>query len=523
MNKRMGNPIVEPELQNAMHELLQLSQSAGWRQTAAYLTLLMESRPQRPWALFRCLDVPEDLGRCLGEATGQREFVDVSAAPGGLDMWLAERVIVAFPSGGIPTANLTRELAMGPHARPPVTVALLLTDAERIESDEDLDQIQSTARRWLQPSLASDSVTSEPLATEAFLWPQNAITNAAISMRAQDDLTRLSQWLANPLDPTTRQDLDRRRVLYAIELASSECQAEPSASSLVDGKAVYEARCKLIELRDQMFARLRMDGDALEAAIRVVIETLECDLYAGLPLFVENHAHELKAGRRAADLFDTYCHEVIQHWGDQPHSAATQWDRVLADLAGQARRCGAWDLVNQALARPEYPERLLVLLERSHVALHSPDTQRLDELPHASAHTILVATVAGALLGAGAGALVGLGAAVVLGGAGVGGAMGATIRRRVQQSELLHEFEASAGETIGRIVQTFRAKLTDFVDQRIQQLQNGLNDALSDAQTALDELCRSLSKNQSVDRPERDALARLYRQLLDSTAAPPPD
>lgn len=469
----------------------------------------VESGSQFTIAVARCLDAPPEVTSWLRTQVAPAEVWDVTADITGAELWLADRVVIAFSGTSLPSARLLRELAGGPHLRPTSTVAVLSCGVELAESEEDLNVIEGAARRWMLPPSDSPNETSLNC-----LWASQPVAVASIADRVEADCQQLMTWLKTPLTAEETDELQRRRLLMAVEWVEARSPAPVQEDS---SKDFHRAQSALAELRAQALVRLRSDGDALENGIRVATDGMEHDLKANLPQFMARHAAQLANSNRADELLAAYCREAVERWAAQPRAALRQWDRTLAELDELVRSCPAWEFIRQVTGRNEYPEQIASILAAAHPELRPPVASPLPERPAPSSTTatseaIAVALV-GAMIGAGACAAVGLSAGFAAVGAAFGGAVGASIRRHQRHDRRRAQIESSLQASIAEIARLVRKDLNSMVALCLGKLRGEIITALDEAAAALDEHRSSIVARGQDATSGTESLASVRQQL----------
>lgn len=505
---------MEQQLQQCVNDLLQLATASGWTQAAAFAGKLLDSTAPPTLALIQLPQSDPELGPWLRRAAPRYELVDASTHPAGPDNWLADRVVVAFPCGGLPSASTLSDLANGPRARPQGSTLVALTGAEQIQSVEDLRLVEATAKRWLLPAEESGQPVGEIASAGGYLWTVTAISDPGRSDRVQRDLALMTRALNAALPAEVAAELDWRRVDFALNIAESEATRNIAPDVVEPRHRVYRIQNELSELRERVFTRVRSDTEALEAAIRVACDGLEHDLLAGLPRLIDSNPRALESSAAANDIFDRYCRDVLRTWEAQPHSAAVQWERAVGELKWLIESCDVWKMLASATGGDAFPERILTSLKNCGVLLHAPTTVPSPNSPrHGISSHSLVGTFATLIVGAGAGVLTGLGAPAIVAGAGLGWFVVDRFRRYSDAADLRREAIEAARQEISRAAKAARSDMSDIVAERTHQLRRELADSFAEAQQAADQVLQASSNQISQAAASREQLLKLRSRL----------
>lgn len=504
-------------------DLLALARQAGWTRTCDFTAALLADSQDSAVAVVRMLDADADALEGWLKVTGQpATTVKRASSATAAEVELAERLLVLFPCGGLPSSKDVADLRAGPLGRPAGATAIVLTNAERIQSAEDLRVVEATARRWLLPATEDGVAPPGDLSSSAaFLWSVEPIADAALAARVARDMSTLRAWISSPwASSALPESLDRHRVLAAVQMAHQELEERESEGSTAvelqtKTATVYRAHAELAELRDRVLARLRSDGQAVEAGIRAASDGLEVDLLAGLTPFVDAHLSDFADSHRAGQLLDEYCRDVLARWRGQPRSAAEHWQRSLADVEWQVKSFPAWTLINEGLQTKAYPERLVAVLARAALEFPPVGVQQSEPAVETNAgggRGVGTALVAG-LLGAGAGVLTGLGAPAVIAGLGVGALAGSWYGRNLDRTDRRRLVEDAARQELARLARHARATFTELVDRRSHELRHDLSGQFGEAAAALDQILRTSAATQPSSAEYRERLRALSTRV----------
>lgn len=447
-----------------------------------------------------------------------------------LELWRADKVVIAFPCGGLPTSDTLVALANGPLQRQPMSAVVVLIGAEAIESADDLALVESTTRRWLLAPNADGDPPRDVHAAGAYLWSRRTDTESAFSPLLARDRDALVRWLRTPLSSETLQQLDRARLHFALALLEDARHDSAEAKSIekLDRRTVYRLQDDLANLKSRVLARLRSDSEQLEMAVQQAVEDLERMLFDGLGAVVEEvsgtrHRPETAIPQRIGH----YCDDCVRAWLGGQQRLADQWRQALASLKGLLGQQD-WASIAAATGTSDYPERLLtVLSERSgndwmmdNVPRETGPIEEAALLP-ASSHPLRwsLATLGTGMLGVAAAAASGCG---VLGMAVVGAATStaaAGYQWRASRGDLRAEADLYGRQVIGDLVARIRRQAPNGISDLAGELRLQLVAEFDRLQELLDGLLRSQAPSSESEREDtvRDIRDRLNRVLAQET------
>jgi hypothetical protein len=504
-----------PTLRDIALDLNRLAGDQGWTRTTQFVQTLLDPARPRSVAMLSLLDADlAGLAAWAQAACAGDRFV--TAGPGTDELALADRLLIAFPCGGLPTADVLEALAYGPFARAAATVAVVLTGAEQIDTPEDLALVETTTRRWLLPPEKRDNPDGALAAAGGYLWADAAVADPALASRLRQDSEALARWLKQPPSPAVADRLDHDRVAFALELGDSERSAGRDDSSVRAQRGTSEALHDLGALRDRVLGRLRSEAKGLETAIVVALGGLDADLSAGLrPYLARQSIPVHDSGPAIVELLARYCQETVARWGSQPQEADRQWQKALGELAWFVREFD-WAPVNRAIGESAYPDRLLRHLHAG-PGLSQPASPRIRREPRPGPDFLSaagMAKVAGmALLGPAAAGLTGFGPVgiALAGAASIATAL--AHQWQTTRAAALGTAEECGRQMTSEIVTEFRARFTGLVDGITGSLRSALAAEFDAAQTALEAAVPSSTGRAAGDPAPSDALAALRTRL----------
>jgi hypothetical protein len=504
-----------PSHRDIAQDLARLAGEQAWLRTTEFVHAVLDAARPRTVAILRLLDA--DItgltawfdGVCPGETL-------VAAGPGSEELSLADRVLVAFPCGGLPTADVLESLSAGPFTRPAETVAIVLTAAEQIASTDDLALVESTVRRWLLPPLERENLDGVLSTAGGYLWADLPVADPVLAARLGEDSNALARWLGQPLSAVVIDRLDHDRLVFALEQGDSERSARARESKGRTPRHANDVIDDLAGIRDRVLRRLRSEAVGLETAVVVALGSLDADLSTGLQPYLARQSIPVHdSGPAIIELLARFCQQTVARWGTQPQEADRQWQRAVSELASFIREFD-WATVNRAIGDSGYPDRLLRHLLAGpglsqSVAPHiNRDTRPGPDFLSAAA----MAKVAGAaVLGPAAAGLTGFGPV------GIALAGAASIA-----TALAHQWQATRAAALGtaeecgrrmiaEIVTEFRVRFIDEVDGITSGLRSALDAEFDAAQTALDAAVSSSPGRAASGMTESDPLVDLRNRL----------
>jgi hypothetical protein len=513
-----------PSFRDIAEELARLAGEHGWTATTDFVRALLDPTRRRTVAVLRLLDadvtglVTWGAGVCPGDIA-----IDVASSADAT--WLVDRVLVAFPCGGLPTTDALEALAAGAFARPAETVAIVLTGADQIASVEDLALVEATARRWLLPRSKAEGLGGELAAEGAYLRADVPVADPGLVARLARDADALARWLREPISPEVGARLDRDRLAFALEMALSEIR---SPSDDQDGRArrwTFEVGHDLAALRERVLGRLRSEADALETAVAVAIDGLEADLSAGMRAFLDRRSIPVHdSGPAIVELVARFCQDTIQRWGTEPREADRQWQGAVGELGWLVREFD-WSPVNRAVHDPDgYPARLLRHLSRGGglgEPLAPSGPRRVLQGPEFLDGAGMAKVAGAAVLGPAAAGLAGFGpiSMALAGAASISAVMAQ--HWQATRTAALGTAEECGRRMIAETVAEFRVRFSGEVTALTGGLRSALAVEFDAAQDALDAALRS-SGPASSGPPAPDALAGLRIRLAAIPSHPEP-
>jgi hypothetical protein len=206
----------------------------------------------------------------------------------------ADKVLVVFACGQLIDAETVEMVLSSIFIRPQGSYAIALSQAEHIQTEQDVDLVERGMRRLF---LAGRTFSTDPdnlLAQGIYLWSTNATQDHWLQPRLQRDSKALIQWLQTPLreEPSIVAELERYQTLAVLQYAENEVQhalrLSQAASATVDHThRIYRAKQSIAELKEQLLSRMMMNVEGIERSMRISLQTLQADLRDGLPRYLQ--------------------------------------------------------------------------------------------------------------------------------------------------------------------------------------------------------------------------------------------
>jgi len=338
------------EPQAVLDELTSMAAEQGWTQVTGYVAQVATADRQ---VLFACAPRvhPEPLAAWLRSrdtaATTPIAQLDALAADPGPAL-AADRVVIALRCGDLlmPATISGAATVMG---KPAGSYAIVLTEADRIQSESDLAAVQ----RAVDGALLGPEGAARRAGRGLLLWSEYAVPGF-LAGRVENDSASLSQWLATVPDQSA--ELTRQRAARALALAA---EAEAAASAPSAGQTETQIR---------MLPALRTSVAGLHARVLDHLDAQAVSLTRELTASLDTMRHDL--------LRETDSPAV----GRDPHSLESlvtrrmsRWSEdaagVIAARQAQSRQHAVellgvidWGLVNDVAPRSDgrrYPEPIV--------------------------------------------------------------------------------------------------------------------------------------------------------------------
>ncbi len=476
---------MDDKIRESATDLLELSNGNGWRRGTEFLHSWLNPPARRRLAVIRAPECDSALSAWLEHAAPSWQILDLTDTPTAPEIWLAEWVVIGFPCGGLPPASLVSDLASGAQSRPMGATFVALTGAERIESEGDLQLVESTARRWLLAPAADGNPILRIADAGGLLWSSAPPSGGSLVARIVEDMESLKAAISGPLAESLARQLDRRRLVVAFELAESEAEPVAETTGAEPYRCPFDLQNELSELREQSISRFRSDSDLLESSIRICCDTLEEDLAAGLPRLVEASGRAMLHADSADEAYRRYYRGVVEKWQSRPRAAIDQWRSSVEQLRQSIDSSGIWPQVRQT-AGGDWPDTMLRALSAEEIVIRPPNASAAVFSERRGHNHGLMVTAVGAVLGMGVGMITRLGMRAALVGGGFGLAAGEILRRQRDDADQRQVLLEAMRLDIGRTVKSTRSFLADSVAERTDQLRRKLSDGFAAVARAIE-------------------------------------
>jgi hypothetical protein len=335
-------------------ELTSLATSQGWTQVTGYVAQLNAADRQ---VLIACAPNvrPEPLAAWLQSrntaSTVHIAELDALARDSGPAL-AADRVVIALRCGDllVPATIAGAATVMG---RPGGSYAIVLTEAERIQSESDLEAVLRAAGG----ALLGQEGAARRAGRGLLIWSEDAVPGF-LAARVGDDATSLARWLA--VIPEQSGQLTAQRAAYALELAAeaeavdrSAATAQPARQAGVPPRQLSALRSTAVGLHARLLDHLDAQATSLTRELKASLDTVRHDLL-----------REIGSPDRGQDprAVESLVARRMSRWSDEAARliAARQarWRQDAAELLGIID----WALVNEVVSRPDgrhYPDPIV--------------------------------------------------------------------------------------------------------------------------------------------------------------------
>ena len=337
-----------------LDELTSMAAEQGWTQVTGYVAQVATADRQ---VLVACAPRvhPEPLAAWLrsrdtAAATPIAQLDALAADPG--PALAADRVVIALRCGDLlmPATISGAATVMG---KPAGSYAIVLTEADRIQSESDLAAVQ----RAVGGALLGPEGAARRAGRGLLLWSEYAVPGFLVG-RVENDSASLSQWLATVPDKSA--ELTMQRAACALALAA---EAEGAAGSSVAARSAGEAESQI-----RMLPALRTSVAGLHARVLDHLDAQAVSLTRELTASLDTMRHDLlretdsPAGGRDPHSLESLVTRRMSRWSED---AA----RVIAARQAQSRQHAVklldvidWGLVNDVAPRSDgrrYPEPIV--------------------------------------------------------------------------------------------------------------------------------------------------------------------
>ncbi|WP_265564581.1 hypothetical protein [Streptomyces hygroscopicus] len=428
-------------------------------------------------------DVPalaERLRTCLdGREPLSASLESLHADPG--PALSANRVVLALGCAEL-LGPEAAEAAAALAARPPGTVVVVLTGAEALTGDGDLDLVARRIWRLLYAGPDEQWAGGDP---EWLLWT-GAEAPEVLRERLARDAAALEERLTGEVAAPAGLQADR--IAHLLDLASGliaeQTRARPADPAQRRAGQGAAARIALTDGRRGLLRTLDGEAAAAEQEVAAALRMLEQDLLRDVKRFLESHREELSEPARVRSLVGSCVDRGVGRWaattGPGLRARAARIDFAVSELFHQLdealRACGATPGSVGAVSP--------VSLDGALLASVNPSAGRA--APGRSAG-MATEVVVGGVLGAAAGAVLTSGLGTVLG-AGVGAAAGGMLHHRQAEQQLVRA-TAYGRDAVRKRVAGLSETVPGAVRREVGALRRAVEQTLDRAGRELNVLC----------------------------------
>ncbi|MFI1369218.1 hypothetical protein [Streptomyces griseochromogenes] len=386
------------------------------------------------------------------------------------------------------------EAAAALAARPPDTVVVVLTGAEALTGDGDLDLVTRRIWRLLYAGPDEQWAGGDLTDHQCLLWAAAEAPEPLRERLARDAATLEERMTAKVAAPAR---LQAYRIARLLDLASDviaektrERPADPARRRTGQGAS---ARTALTAGRRELLRTLDAEASAAEREVAAALRMLEQDLQRDVRPFLERHREELSEPARMRSLVGSCVDRGIHRWaattGPGLRARAARIDFAVSELFHRLdealRACGATpDIVGTVPT---------VSLDDALMASVNPAAGQV--APGRSAG-MATEVVVGGVLGAAAGAVLTSGLGTVLG-AGVGAAAGGMLHH-VQAEQQLVRATGYGKDAVRKRIAGLTQILPGAMRREVGALRRTVEQTLDRAGRELDTLCPAQDGGEDV-------------------------
>jgi len=449
----------------------------------------------------------------------------------------AEKPIAVFECGRLIEADAVAVVTRTFLSRPAGSYALVMTYAERIEIEEDLDLVERSIRRLLLSNSMTSWETQDLLELGVYLWT-NSQPVEWLKPRLQRDQDALTAWLRTsiPIDSALMNALIHYRTLYALDMAEDQLNQQERTltpqTSIDQSQRIYHVRQSIDELRLQLMRQIDRNVTSVERTLLTSLQALEADLLGSLrPFMVQHHEITFQGEDAFREAMTHYVAEGARSWQSRAdHMLATSNSYMVTDTETLMQGID-WPLVNQLAVqqgRPvTYPDMLVNALTKETASAASGLKVRQEQMRS----QMITSTPGGTyqptmgealLVGIGAGVtssvalLLGIGP-VGLAALGVAGIVGIEVlSRRRRSTQRANDQEENGRELIQHTIREARFRVQEQVQANRQSHRTALETELRTVMAMLDQALQECRSPLETDNPfpvERERLQEFRRKI----------
>jgi hypothetical protein len=433
----------------------------------------------------------------------------------------AEKVVACFECGRLLEADAVDAVAQALFNRPAHTFAIVLNQAERIETSEELEMIERGVWRLLVADPMAATANEDLLEQDCYLWSESQ-SNSFMQNRLTRDSNALSGWLHRKA--SLDEELIRQQVLYVLNQAEAQQSPEASSEDESANPEKHQIRRTLetvVGFRRRLTRRLDADANSITRQLTISLQTLEQDLTADLGNFLlERFPRGTQVeSRKVEELIGEHITRGTGRWRLQAEKLLANQNQETTSEAIDLLNDVDWQIINNVASnqgdRRAYPQALLKELSAMpelRLLYPGASSSVVEFTPQGESLSALLRSIlAGSTVGAVAISLLGLGPVGTVAAGVMALLSGSMVNRRIQRSHSLREAE-EYGRTA---IRDFIRHVVSYVQAQTQQALRPLRDAMTSQLRSLEEMLdRALSGTQSS--PEMILKPDPSQEVLDS-------
>jgi hypothetical protein len=376
-----------------------------------------------------------------------------------------DRVVVAFRCGKFLTLSQI-EAAQQLMQRPPGSYAIIFTDADVVQDENDLNILE---RGIWQTLVGNPDIrwAGQDLAEYwCLLWGEPR-PGGFMADRLERDKRMLREWLLPP--DGARAGLAALRAGHAVDLAeraaalTGPALTGPAATPRAESAGLRGAQKSLEELRRQLLKQLDADASYLDSEIEASLDEVRRQTRAAIARRVRQHGDASWTDQELGREIEGVVRLALDTWHEEIAATARERGRATQEAARKLLGGVDWELIDSVRDDGDgdgdggYPDLILThigILSQAVPAIgERPAAASLSSLPKPDARTTVVrVTASGAALAAVA-AIIAWPAVVPVLAAGAAGAVGGSLLDRRLDTRSNHQAaEALAADAVNQAV-----------------------------------------------------------------------
>jgi hypothetical protein len=410
-----------------------------------------------------------------------------------------QKLIAVFACGTLLGTSEVDAMGQAFFSRPLGSYTIVLTGAEELSSEEDLNLIERGMWRLLVPDQASSGWREQDLsAYGCYLW-SNGEARDFLRTRLEQDQRGLLAWLKQPLPCT--EEVERMQVLYTLELAEDHVNKSRGSATGENhhfAQRLGRAQETLTTQRRRLLRRLDDHMESLERQLTTSLQSLEQDLLQGLRPYLQHHFVPSSSGNNEAVLktvLTQYMSRGARSWeANAQQILLSRSEEITAEIESLLSDLD-WPLINEVASRQglrqTYPDALLRNLHGVSLGNFSADIPRGGSVtPDTQGNSPRMrGTLAGILTGSGIltaiTLLLGIGPIQLVAGGAAAVLSGVLTKEKLERGQLLSLAETQGHSTITAVLSEAISKLQEHIQQIQLTLRRSLSEGLRTLEIAL--------------------------------------